>query len=131
MEAEPASATALAAVLEQRIPGVRDQDVVMVLSGGNIDVNLLSRIIDRGLVKDGRLANLEVRLKDRPGALAALTALMAAQGANVLRLDHRRGSNGLWLTEAEVALTLEMRGQAHVEELMQALRTAGYDVRRE
>lgn len=129
--AEPASATTLAAVLEGRVPDLAGQDVVMLLSGGNIDVNLLSRIIDRGLVKDGRLANLEVRLKDRPGALAALTALAAEQGANILRLDHRRGSHGLWLTEAEVTLTLEMRGQSHVDELIQALHGAGYQVRRQ
>lgn len=129
--AEPASATTLAAVIEGRIPDVVGRRVVMVLSGGNIDVNLLSRIIDRGLEKDGRLANLEVRVQDRPGALAALTALIAEKGANVLRLDHRRGSRGLWLTEAEVALTLETRGQAHVQELMEALEEAGYRTRRQ
>ncbi len=128
---EPASATTLAAVMQARIPNLAGRDVVMVLSGGNIDVNLLSRIIDRGLEKDGRLANLEVRLHDRPGALAALTALTAEKGANILRLDHRRGAHGLWLTEAEVTLTLEMRGQSHVQELIDSLHAAGYRVRRE
>jgi threonine dehydratase len=129
--AEPASATTLAAVTGGRIDDLAGKNVVMVLSGGNIDVNLLSRIIDRGLINDGRLAQLDVRVRDRPGALAALTALIAERGANVLRLDHRRGSQGLWLTEAEVALTLETRGQAHVRELTEALQAAGYRVRGE
>lgn len=129
--AEGAAASAVAAAVHGAIAGLEGQNVVILLSGGNIDVNLLSRIIDRGLVKDGRLAHLEVRLRDRPGALAALTRLLAEQGANVLRLDHRRGSGGVWVTEADVGLTLEMRGRAHVEELVGILGEHGYHVREE
>jgi threonine dehydratase len=129
--AEGAAATTLAAVLGGRIADLQGRNVVMVLSGGNIDVSLLARIIDRGLVSDGRVANLEVRVRDRPGALAALTSLLAERGANVLRLDHRRGMHGLWLTEAEVSLTLETRGTPHVEEIVAALRAGGYAVREE
>jgi threonine dehydratase len=129
--AEPAAATTLAAVMSGRLGDLRGQNVVMVLSGGNIDVNLLSRIIDRGLINDGRLTHLDVRVQDRPGALAALTALLAERGANVLRLDHRRGTGGLWLTEAEVALTLETRGRKHVDELLSVLNERGYRVRQE
>jgi threonine dehydratase len=128
--AEPAAAVPLAAVLGGRVPQASGRNVVMLLSGGNIDVNLLSRIIERGLINDGRLALLEVRVQDRPGALAALTARVAEKGANVLRLDHRRGTQGLWLTEAEVELTLETRGRAHVDELVDSLISAGYSVRR-
>lgn len=128
--AEPAAAVTLAAVLGGRLGRLSGRNVVMVLSGGNIDVNLLSRIIDRGLVNDGRLARLEVRVQDRPGALAALTARIADKGANILRLDHRRGTQGIWLTEAEVELLLETRGRAHVDELVDALISAGYSVRR-
>src|SRR5690606_14845582 len=109
---------------------IEGRDVCMLLSGGNIDVNLLSRIIDRGLINDGRLAQMEVTVLDRPGALAALTALIARQGANVLRLDHRRGTAALRITEAEIDLTLETRGRAHVDDLTTALRSAGYRVRR-
>jgi threonine dehydratase len=129
--AEGAAATTLAAVLGGRIADLQGRNVVMVLSGGNIDVNLLARIIERGLVSDGRVANLEVRVRDRPGALAALTSLLAERGANVLRLDHRRGMHGLWLTEAEVSLTLETRGRPHVAEIVAALREGGYTVREE
>ncbi len=128
--AEAASASALAAVLSGAVRDVDGASVVFLLSGGNIDVNLLSRIIDRGLVNDGRVTHLEVRVRDRPGALAALTALLAEKGANILSLDHRRGTHGLWVTEAEVALTLETRGTNHATELMDALTAAGYDVHR-
>lgn len=127
--AEGAAAATLAAVVGGQIGDLAGKDVVMVVSGGNIDVNLLSRIIERGLVNDGRLAHLEVRVRDRPGALAALTGLLADRGANILRLDHRRGTRSLWLTEAEISLTLETRGRAHVGDIVGALRHEGYAVR--
>ncbi len=126
--AEPAAATTLAAAISGRTDGLDGKNVVMVLSGGNIDVNLLSRIIDRGLMNDGRLTQLDVRVQDRPGALAGLTTLLAGCGANVLRLDHNRGTHGLWLTEAEIALTLETRGKDHVKEITDKLTEAGYEV---
>ena len=128
--AEPAAAVTLAAAVAGRIGDVAGKHVVMLLSGGNIDVNLLSRIIDRGLTNDGRLARLDVRVEDRPGALAGLASAIAAKGANILQLDHKRGSDGLWLTEVDVEMTLEMRGRLHVDELVTALTGAGYEVRR-
>jgi len=128
--AEGAAATTVAAVVHGRIADLAGRRVVMLLSGGNIDVNLLARIIERGLTKDGRLARIRVRVEDRPGALAQLTALLAAEGANILSLDHRRGLEGLWLTEAEVALALELRGPEHLAQLVAALESAGYAVRR-
>lgn len=128
--AEPAAAVTLAAVLEGRVGPVEGRNVVMVLSGGNIDVNLLSRIIERGLTNDGRLARLEVKVQDRPGALAALTARIAERGANILRLDHHRGTQGVWLTDVAVELTLETRGREHVDELIESLHAVGYSVRR-
>lgn len=129
--AETAAAATVAAVVNGHISDLAGKNVVMVISGGNIDVSLMSRIITRGLTQDGRLARLRVRLKDRSGALADLTALIAAEGANVLELDHRRGTGSLWLTEADVALTLEMRGRAHVADLVAALGAAGYMVQAE
>ena len=124
--AEAACATTLAAVRGGVVGDLAGKNVVMILSGGNIDVNLLSRIIDRGLIRDGRLAYLRLRVQDRPGALAAVTTLLADRGANVLALDHQRGTGGLWVTEAEIALTLETRGQEHVEELIAAFAERGY-----
>lgn len=125
---EAACAVTVAATLGGHLGDLAGRTVVMMLSGGNIDVNLLSRIIDRGLARDGRLTRLDVRLQDRPGALASLTALLADSGANVLRLEHVRGTEGLWLTEATVQLTLETRGPDHVGSLVARLEEAGYRV---
>ena len=128
--AEPACATTVAAVVNRHVAGLEGKNVVMVISGGNVDVTLISRIIERGLLSDGRMARLRVRVKDRPGALAALTARLAEAGANVVSLEHRRGAQGLWLTDAEIALTLETRGREHVAELTRALTESGYEVLR-
>ena len=125
---EPACATTVASAVYGHLRGLEGKNVVMLLSGGNIDVTLISRIIERGLVKDGRMAHLLVRLKDRPGALAALTALLAEAGANVVSLEHRRGTGDLWVTEADVALTLETRGPAHVRDLTRLLESRGLEV---
>jgi threonine dehydratase len=129
--AEAASATTVAAAVNGHLRGIAGKHVVMLLSGGNIDVTLMSRIIERGLVRDGRMAHLRVTVPDRPGALAALTAQLAESGANVVHLEHRRGYGGLWLTEAEIALTLETRGRDHVRQLTEGLRAQGYRVERE
>jgi threonine dehydratase len=128
--AEPACATTVAAVVNGHVEGLVGKNVVMLLSGGNVDVTLISRIIERGLRRDGRMVHLNVRVKDRPGALAALTARLGECGANIVSLEHRRGQEGLWLTEAGIELTLETRGLAHVEELVRALSAAGYVVER-
>jgi threonine dehydratase len=126
--AEAACATTVAAVVDGHIAGLAGKNVVMVLSGGNIDVSLMSRIIERGLVQDGRRAYMRVRVKDRPGALAALTAMLAQTGANILKLDHNRATADLWVTEAEIDLGLETRGRAHVEQITAQLVAAGYEV---
>lgn len=126
--AEAACATTVAAVVNGHVGGLAGKNVVMVLSGGNIDVSLMSRIIERGLVQDGRRAYMRVRVKDRPGALAALTATLAQTGANILKLDHNRATADLWVTEAEIDLGLETRGRDHVAQIVRQLTEAGYDV---
>jgi threonine dehydratase len=128
--AEPAAAVPVAACVYGHLGGLVGKNVVMLLSGGNVDVTLISRIIDRGLVKDGRLAHLNVRVNDRPGALATLTAGLAESGANIVSLEHRRGYGEVWVTEAEIALTLETRGPEHVEEIAAKLTGMGYEVER-
>ena len=87
--AEGAGAVALAALVNKKVD-LAGKTVALVVSGGNIDVNLVSRIIERGLVKDGRLVRLAVMLRDRPGELARLTALVAEMRANVLHILHDR-----------------------------------------
>ncbi|HEX6747605.1 MAG TPA: threonine ammonia-lyase [Longimicrobium sp.] len=129
--AEPAAAASVAAAVYGHLGGLVGKNVVMLLSGGNVDVTLVSRIIERGLLKDGRMAHLNVRVKDRPGALAALTAALAESGANIVSLEHRRGHGEVWVTEAEIALTLETRGRDHVDEIVGKLSGAGYVVEKE
>jgi threonine dehydratase len=125
--AEGAGATPLAALLNRSL-GLTGQTVVLVISGGNIDVTMLSRIIQRGLAKDGRLARLSVVLVDRPGALARLTALVAEARANIVHIEHDRAFSRAAVGESEVELTLETTGPSHIAQVESALRAAGYRV---
>ena len=120
---EGAGAVGLAALMHGKVPKARGRKVGVVLGGGNIDVNLISRIIERGLVKDGRLVSLKVTLTDRPGALARLMGFIAEAGANVVEVYHNRATARLGLGETEVEVTLETRGKEHVAELMTLLRS--------
>ncbi len=126
--AEGAGAAPLAALLAGKITTRADEDVVVVISGGNIDINIVSRIIDRGLVADGRLARLMVKVRDRPGQLARLTARMASQGANVLEVAHRRAFADISVGDVEIVMHLETRGRDHVEELIATLEADGLKV---
>jgi threonine dehydratase len=125
---EPAGALGLAALLAGTVPG--DGPVVCVLSGGNVDPMLLQRLVDHGLTAVGRYLVLHVVLADRPGQLAALSATIAQLRANVLSIEHHREGVGLALGDAQVRLTLEARDRAHGDELIRALRDAGFDVER-
>jgi len=124
---EGAGAVPLAALVNKRVAGA-GKTVALVLSGGNIDVNLISRIIERGLVKDGRLVRLAVMLRDRPGQLARLTALVAEMRANVLHILHDRAFSRARLGETEVELTLETSGREQIEAVKRHLTEAGYAV---
>ncbi len=124
---EGAGAVALAALANRRV-ALEGRTVALIVSGGNIDVNVIARIIERGLVKDGRLVRLRVRLRDRPGALARLTALVAEARANVLRIEHDRAFSPAPVGESEVELTLETSGPAQIEAIKRHLAEAGYTV---
>ncbi len=128
---EGAGAVGLAALINGKIPSARGRKVVLLISGGNIDVNLVSRIIERGLVKDGRLVRLVVRMPDRPGMLARLTAEIAQQGANVVEIYHNRAFSKAGLGEVAVEVTLETRGRGHIDELMGCLGQKGWQVAEE
>lgn len=129
--AEGAGAVPLAALLSGRL-SVQPSDVtVMVLSGGNIDVNLVKRIIDRGLVTDGRLVRLAVTVPDRPGNLARLTHLVAAAGANVLQVAHRRAYADISVRDVEIVFQLETRGRDHVTAIVARLESEGIRVHEE
>ena len=121
---EPAGAAGVAALLEH----ARDlaPPVVVVLSGGNIDPLLLSKLLRHGLTAAGRYLAFRCRLPDHPGSLAKLLADLADLGANVLDVAHERLAPRLHVDEAEVVLQIETRGPEHCEEVIAALRAAGY-----
>ncbi|MBI4609769.1 MAG: threonine ammonia-lyase [Candidatus Rokubacteria bacterium] len=124
---EGAGATTLAALVNRKAR-LEGKTVALVLSGGNIDVNVVSRIIERGLVKDGRLVRLSVLLQDRPGALARLTGMVAAARANILHIVHNRAFSRARIGESEVELTLETSGRDQIDAVIKSLRSAGYQV---
>jgi threonine dehydratase len=127
---EGAAAAALAAVKERRFPDLDGKNVVMILSGANIDIALLARIIDRSLVESHRLVRFRTNVTDRPGALAELLQKIACCGGNVVRIQHDRVFKHAGFWEAQVDVTLETRNEEHIEELEQALSGAGYQVER-
>jgi threonine dehydratase len=124
---EGAAATTLAALLNRPL-GLNGQTVVLILSGGNIDVNVVARVIEKGLVQEGRLVRLRLIIPDRPGALARVSTLVADQSANIQEIIHTRGLSRAEIGESEITLTLETYGAQHITEVCAALRTAGYQV---
>lgn len=123
--AEGAGAAAIAAVLNRKLP-LQDKRVAVLVCGGNIDVTLLARIIERGLVKDGRLVRLRVHLPDYPGALHRLTGILADHRANIVETAYDRAYHGVTLGDTAIDITMETRGPEHISELLTALIAAGY-----
>lgn len=123
--AEGAGAGAIAAVLNRKI-ALHNKRVAVLVCGGNIDVTLLSRIIERGLVKDGRLVRLRVHLPDYPGALHRLTGILADHRANIVETSYDRAYHGVNLGDTAIDITMETRGPEHIAELISALAGAGY-----
>jgi threonine dehydratase len=121
---EPAGAAGVAAILEHA--GLFEPPVVVVLSGGNIDPLLLSKVLRHGLSAAGRFLAFRCKLPDRPGALATLLMELAELGANVLDVVHERVTADLRVDEAEVNLHLETRGPEHTDSVISQLRKAGY-----
>lgn len=122
---EGAGAAPLAAVLDgrERFAGRR---VGLVLSGGNIDAMPLAAILQRGLVRRGRLARIRVALPDRPGALAEVCRCIGETNANIVEVQHQRAFSTLPLESAEVEFVLQCRGHDHLQEVLKAMRSAGY-----
>jgi threonine dehydratase len=123
--AEGAGATALAALLQHRT-SLKSKHTAVLVCGGNIDVTLLARIIERGLVQDGRLIMLRIHLLDKPGALADLTRLIAKHRANIVNTLYNRAYYGVNLGDTVIDITMETRGRLQVEELLDALTAEGY-----
>jgi threonine dehydratase len=125
--AEGAAAATLAAALQRRVP-VAGKRVVLVISGGNIDVNLLARIIDRGLAKSGRSMRIKVLIPDLPGSLAALLGTVARTQANVLEVHHDRLASRAAVGRTQVELVLETRGFDHIGEIERSIKAEGWEL---
>jgi threonine dehydratase len=125
--AEGAGAAPLAALLSGRLK-IRSKKVVLVISGGNIDVHLLDRIIEKGLAQTGRLVRFTILLRDVPGALTKLTRLVAQHRANILHIIHERAAKDIPIGFSKVILVLETRGSDHIREIRGGLKEKGYSL---
>lgn len=125
--AEGAGAVSVAAVLFDKIP-VKNKKVACIISGGNIDVTILSRVINRGLLKAGRVADLTIALMDKPGELLGVSEIIAKKGGNVVSVHHDRANEGSQINSCILKISMETRDHNHVKEIKNALIKAGYNL---
>lgn len=124
---EGAGAVPVAAVMFNKIPDIKGKNVVCLVSGGNIDVTILSRVIKRGLLKSGCSDTLTIQLEDKPGQLKGVSAIISDLGGNVTSIHHERASEGD-ITECLLRIVLETRNYAHIREIRSALTNAGFKI---
>ena len=124
---EGSGALPVAAVMFDKIP-IKDNNVVCIVSGGNIDVNILSRVINRALLKTGRISNLTVELLDKPGQLKEVSSIIAQYGANVIRVRHNQGGEGTDINDCYLKISMETRNFEHFEKIKNALIASGYNI---
>lgn len=127
--AEGAGAVPVAAVMFDKIPDIAGKKVICLVSGGNIDVTILSRVIERGLLKSGRTCLLNIELIDKPGQLRGVSEIIARLGGNVISIHHERASEGSDVNGCYLRIILETRNHAHIEEIRTALTEAGFLLR--
>jgi threonine dehydratase len=125
---EGGGSVGLAALLFGKFAFEDAETIVPVLSGGNIDMNMLTTVIVRGMIETGRYLRIRTVLPDRPGALDALVSIVSERDANIYGIQHDRTSRDVSIKSAEVELDLETRGPSHVMELLDALEAAGYEI---
>jgi threonine dehydratase len=124
---EGAGAVSVAAVMFNKIP-VKGKKVVCLVSGGNIDVNILSRVIKRGLLKSGRTFAVSIELLDKPGQLEGVSNVFASLGANVISIHHERASESSDINGCFLRVVLETRNYEHIEQIKEALTAKGYSI---
>lgn len=123
--AEGAGAVAVAAVMFNKLP-LEGKKVCALISGGNIDVNILSRVINRGLLMSGRLTNLTIELIDKPGQLQAVSALIAEAGANVIRVQYTPGGENMDINGCYLRISMETKDHGHLEKIREDLKSKGF-----
>lgn len=126
MIAEGAGAVSLAAVMFGKIPDIAGKKVVCLISGGNIDVTILSRVINRGLLMSGRTTTMTIELVDKPGQLVAVSAIIAGCGGNVTAVLHERSNEGTDVNGCYLHLTIETRDFDHIKEIEEKLTSSGF-----
>ena len=123
--AEGAGAASVAAAMFHKVP-VEGKKVVCLVSGGNIDVTILSRVIKRGLLMSGRSCILNIELLDKPGQLKDVSRIIADLGGNVISIHHERANEGSDINGCFLRITMETRDYAHIQEIRSALMEAGF-----
>ncbi len=124
---EGAGAVSVAAVMFHKLP-VEGKKVVCVVSGGNIDVNILSRVINRGLIKTGRKASLTLALLDKPGQLTEVSSIISELGANVTKVDHNTTSEDMDVNDCYLTVQMETRDFAHVQRIREEFVARGFKI---
>ena len=124
---EGAGAVAVAAALSGKIP-LKGKKTALIVSGGNIDVTILSRVIDRALIKEGRIADITIELIDKPGQLVEVSSIIASKGANVTGVFHDKNGNEANINNCTLRVKMETRDRAHIEEIKDALASAGFKI---
>lgn len=125
--AEGAGAVSVAAAMFDKIP-IENKKVVCIVSGGNIDVNILNRVINRGLTKSGRNCSLTIMLYDKPGQLSGVCNVIAQLGGNIISVNHERTNASTHITGCTIRVTLETRNQEHITTILDGLTKAGYKI---
>ncbi len=125
---EGAGAVPVAAVLAGKIPDIDGKNVCCLVSGGNIDVTILSRVIERGLKMSGRKANITIALSDKPGQLSDVSNIIAETGANVTSVSYDSTDLDMNITDCYLRIAVETRDYAHIVAIKQALKDAGFEV---
>ncbi len=125
--AEGAGAVAVAAVMFDKLP-IKGKNVVCLVSGGNIDVTILSRVIKRGLLKSGRSDTMTIQLEDKPGQLKGVSAILADMGGNVISIHHERASEDSDITDCLLRIVMETRNREHIQQIRKALTDGGFKI---
>ncbi len=126
--AEGAGAVSVAAVMFNKVPDIKGKKVVCLVSGGNIDVTILSRVIKRGLLKSGRSDTMAIQLEDKPGQLVGVSKIIADLGGNVVAIHHERASEDSDITDCILRIVMETRDFDHIRKIRSALAEAGFKI---
>lgn len=125
--AEGAGAVSVAAVMFDKLP-IRDKNVVCVVSGGNIDVNIIDRVITRGLLLSGRKSSFVIQLSDKPGQLTGVSKVIAQNGGNVVAVDYDNSDPDLSITDCLLKITLETKNRSHLNQIKEDLTRHGFNI---